>query len=58
MAVKSRTPRVITRTLANVKSGSECYLDGRKFIKVRSKTLMDTKGKVIVVPDFTMVVVR
>ena len=58
MAVKSKAPRVITRTLATVKSGSECYLNGRKVIKVRSKTVMNADGKVSIVPDFTQVVVR
>lgn len=51
----AKNVRFRTVTLSTVKSGTECWHDNRKVIKVRSKTLMDTKGKVYSLPDFTQV---
>lgn len=59
MAVKSKAPRAFTnRTLSVVKTGSVCYYDGQRVIKVRPKCLMTDKGKVYSVPDYVMVRVK
>lgn len=40
-----------------VKSRTTCFLDGERHMKVRSKTAMNSSGKIVTVPDFTLVTI-
>lgn len=53
---KNVSSRIVA--LAIVKSGSDCFYNGKLMHKVRAKTLMDKKGKVIILPDNTQVKVK
>lgn len=56
MAVKPKTTApIVTRPLAVIKSGTPCYYNTEKVLKVRSKTLMNEQGKIYSVPDSTLV---
>ena len=45
-------------TFATVKTGSECFLDGVRVVKVRPKVGMTSKGKIMTLPDFTQVRIK
>lgn len=45
-------------TLATVKRGQECFVDGLKVIKVAPKLVMTTDGSRVPLTDATMVKIR